>query len=113
MYTVRCLMRNEVNPDDPGSLYRKWHYPRIGRHIFSARSSSSWKARHSSLDPPPCSCLGDYLTEITRLRINSYILLRNLSRLRRRSSHKQDILDGVMRTLYRHLPKDEDDGSPW
>ena len=51
----------------------------------------------------------EHLTEITTLRINSYILLRSSFDLRRRSSQKQD----VMRTSYQDLPQDEDDGSPW
>ena len=54
----------------------------------------------------------EYLTEIATLRINSYILLRTLFCVRRRSSQKQNILDGVMRTSYQDLPQDEDDGSP-
>ena len=55
----------------------------------------------------------EHLTQITTLRINSYILLRSSFDLRRRSSQKQDVLDWVMRTSYQDLPQHQDDGSPW
>ena len=54
----------------------------------------------------------DYLTEIATLRLNSHILLQTSFHVHRRSSQKQHILDGVMRTSYQDLPQDEDDGSP-
>ena len=60
-----------------------------------------------------CGSVQEHLTEIATLRINSYILLQSSFDLRQRSSHKQDVLDWVMRTSYQDLPQDEDDGSPW
>ena len=110
MYTVRRLMRNEVNPNDPGSLYRNWHCPIIGRHIFSARFSSSSGAPHSFLDPPPCPV---NLTGFSTIRINSYVPLQTLSHVRQCSSQQRDILDRVMRISHQDPQQDEDGSSPW